>query len=74
MWKVLKWRRWNRLRARIGGYFWLPCPLCGQMFGGHEWKNGLNGESSVIWEIESSGMRRGRGIGPTCTLAGKGDM
>lgn len=24
------------LRARLGGYFWMPCPLCGEMFGGHE--------------------------------------
>ncbi len=24
------------IRARLGGYFWLPCPLCGRMFGGHE--------------------------------------
>lgn len=22
--------------ARKNGYFWLPCPVCGQMFGGHE--------------------------------------
>lgn len=30
-------RRWlAHLRAIIGGYFWLPCPVCGQMFGGHE--------------------------------------
>jgi hypothetical protein len=32
----MKHRQLNRLRAWIGGYFWLPCPLCGQMFGGHE--------------------------------------
>ncbi len=24
------------LRAHLGGYFWLPCPNCGKMFGGHE--------------------------------------
>jgi len=29
--------RWmHRAWARIGGYFWLPCPECGRMFGGHE--------------------------------------
>ena len=33
---TLKHRTWNRFRATIGGYFWLPCPICGQMFGGHE--------------------------------------
>lgn len=24
------------MRAHVGGYFWMPCPLCGRMFGGHE--------------------------------------
>mgnify|MGYP001580585561 CR=1 FL=1 len=23
--------------ANTMGYFWLPCPRCGEMFGGHEW-------------------------------------
>lgn len=22
--------------AALGGFFWMPCPRCGQMFGGHE--------------------------------------
>lgn len=22
--------------AKLFGYFWLPCPVCGKMFGGHE--------------------------------------
>lgn len=26
--------RW--LRAVLGGYFWLPCPVCGKKFGGFE--------------------------------------
>lgn len=26
----------NRIYAFLFGYFWLPCPLCGEMFGGHE--------------------------------------
>lgn len=30
--------RWlNRIYARLLGYFWLPCPLCVEPFGGHEW-------------------------------------
>jgi hypothetical protein len=33
----MKYRLWNHFRAMLGGYFWLPCPLCGQMTGGHEW-------------------------------------
>lgn len=32
----LRFRRFNRLRALFLGYFWLPCPACGRMFGGHE--------------------------------------
>jgi len=27
----------HRLRAWLGGYFWIACPLCGRPFGGHEW-------------------------------------
>lgn len=27
---------WRYYRATLNGYFWLPCPLCGKMFGGHE--------------------------------------
>lgn len=26
----------NRVYAWIFGYFWLPCPVCGDHFGGHE--------------------------------------
>lgn len=26
----------NRLFAWVFGYFWLPCPICKKMFGGHE--------------------------------------
>lgn len=33
----------NQLWAFIAGYFWLPCPLCGRYFGGHEW----TGEYSI---------------------------
>jgi hypothetical protein len=30
------WRRFHRLVADWLGYYWLPCPLCGAEFGGHE--------------------------------------
>jgi hypothetical protein len=26
----------NKLYAWVFGYFWLPCPKCGAMFGGHQ--------------------------------------
>lgn len=29
--------RWlNKVYAILLGYFWLPCPVCGKEFGGHE--------------------------------------
>ena len=34
--KIVKSRFLNWLYAFIFGYFWLPCPLCGKNFGGHE--------------------------------------
>ncbi len=37
--RVSRLPRWmHRLYAGLGGYFWLPCPLCGRFFGGHEWR------------------------------------
>ena len=32
--RLPEWMR--KLRANLGGYFWLPCPICGEMFGGFE--------------------------------------
>lgn len=29
-------RAWNQFYANSRGYFWLPCPICGKEFGGHE--------------------------------------
>ena len=26
----------HRIYARLFGYLWLPCPVCGKEFGGHE--------------------------------------
>ncbi|MES2950271.1 MAG: hypothetical protein V4858_17140 [Pseudomonadota bacterium] len=26
----------NRIYAWLFGFFWLPCPVCGREFGGHE--------------------------------------
>ena len=47
--------RWlNKLYANINCLFWLPCPICGEKFGGHEWSETL----------KTTPMR---GVG-TCTL------
>lgn len=35
-------RTFHRLYAKIVGYFWLPCPICGRYFGGHEWQEGCS--------------------------------
>ena len=32
----LKYRWFHRAWAHFFGYFWIPCPVCGEMFGGHE--------------------------------------
>jgi len=29
----------HKLYANLHGYFWLPCPICKKMFGGHEISN-----------------------------------
>lgn len=48
--------RWiHHLYASMCGYFWIPCPNCGRMFGGHE----LGG---TLWTSEFEG----RCICPMC--------
>lgn len=43
--------RWlQQLRAYLGAYFWLPCPICGEYFGGHEW-----GDRDTLWETPGEG-------------------
>lgn len=53
----------HRFYAWVFRYFWLPCPLCGEYTGGHQWKD-RDGKSSVLAD--------GRGICPRCTKAGRG--
>lgn len=31
---MMRWLR--KFRAWLGGWFWLPCPVCGEMFAGYE--------------------------------------
>jgi len=63
----MKNRTFNKLYAMANGYFWMPCPLCGQYFGGHEWRD-YDGKPSSI----STGCYTGKGICPDCTRAGRG--
>jgi hypothetical protein len=61
--------RWlNRLYARLMGYFWLPCPLCGRPFGGHEWRT----QDGLAASIPTAEPHTYEGICPTCTKAGLG--
>jgi hypothetical protein len=38
-----RWRWAHRWFAWASRYFWLPCPLCGRAFGGHEFIDGTAG-------------------------------
>lgn len=86
--RISRLPRWmHRMWARTWGYFWRPCSECGRPYGGHEWRD-IDGKSSTIWGAMSAavwrsggsagvryslgGVRRGRGICPACTRAGKG--
>lgn len=52
--------RWlNRLVAFVCGYFWLPCPLCGEDFGGHEWRE---------WGHTLHDGSSGKGTCPRCPV------
>lgn len=53
-------RTLNRIYAWLFGYFWLPCPVCHRMFGGHE-----AGFGALIAEDERSA--RGVCDDPQCT-------
>ena len=57
----MRFRILNKLYANVFGFFWLPCPLCEQPFGGHEWMVAMK-----------SSTEKGEGICPDCTKAGKG--
>jgi hypothetical protein len=37
----IRWVNW--LYALLCSYFWLPCPRCGRMFGGHEGGGSMGG-------------------------------
>lgn len=47
---MLKRRRWNKFYANLKGFFWKPCPRCGQMFGGQEIAKGEPGKILVEGE------------------------
>ncbi len=68
----MKLRNLNRAIALAEGYFWLPCPVCGQEFGGHEWltEGQTDGLPASVPDPDARGMSFG--ICPDCTWAGYG--
>ena len=59
-WKYHLIPRWmQRVYAATNGYFWLPCPICKQNFGGHEWR--LD-EKHVLYTSAYHGI----GVCPQC--------
>ncbi len=52
--------------AWLGGYFWIPCILCGRPWGGHQWHD-RRGFSCTI----EYGRNAGHGICPACTKRGE---
>jgi hypothetical protein len=69
----MRFRRLHRWYAHRFGFFWLPCPLCGQMFGGHEWRD-IDGKVASIptGRPGHTLWYEGEGICPDCTAAGRG--
>jgi hypothetical protein len=65
-----RWRRAHRLYAALYGFGWLPCPLCGLLFSGHEWRD-IGGRSSVLLYLGRP--HEGTAICPQCTRSGRGD-
>lgn len=70
--RMARFEQWRRWRALFGGYFWLPCPVCGTEFGGHEWKDRDGKPSSIPDPDYPVGTGHGRGICPACTIEGRG--
>jgi hypothetical protein len=65
----MKRRQFNKRLAQALGYFGLPCPLCGQEFGGHEWEAYIDGKVGSI-PTDKPGISQG--ICPDCTEGGRG--
>ena len=59
----MKHRTLNKLYANFLGYFWMPCDLCGQMFGGHE----------IVYPdgFIMTGWNTGKAVCPDCAENGK---
>lgn len=72
--EVLTGRHVAQLRAKITGFFFLPCPLCGQEFAGYEWREQREGDTRLEASIPAPDgpQNMSMGICPACTRAGRG--
>jgi hypothetical protein len=63
--------RRRRHLAELNGYFWIPCPVCGENFAGYEWMSDPADvfERSVPVPDEPG---HSRGICPVCVVEGFG--
>ena len=59
----MRFRKANQVWAVINNYFWRPCPVCEQYFGGHE----------AVWEHYWTNRERtkGKAICPDCGKTGE---
>jgi hypothetical protein len=60
------------LHARLLGYFWLPCDVCGRPFSGWEWgREGFTIRGPIDWN-DGVGFQRGRGVcSKACEISGQ---
>lgn len=59
----------RRTLAKAGGWFWLPCPVCGEYMAGFEWRD-VHGHDSSIPDLDQPGTSHG--ICQGCTAKGIG--
>jgi hypothetical protein len=65
-------REAERRYAERRSYFWLPCPVCEQPFGGHEHEQHRSPHRDSIPVSLTTVSASGRGICPECTDRGVG--
>jgi hypothetical protein len=60
-----RFRHFHRSFAAVHGYYWIPCPLCGRPFGGHE---GGDSIPNPFEPVSRSGHSQGLTICSQCTI------
>lgn len=72
--RMRRHRRARQLRAWVGGYFWLPCPMCGEYFGGNEGNSRLSiptdEQGGSTWACQACEDEQGRKARAWCNEHG----